>query len=93
MATRHFTRLCAVLSRIVFFCRFLRSVLRFSALLGRRINISSFPNFYGFGSSDRPGFYFVDSVVFHHCGDVELGLVNADQEHIGYYAVGDIVIK
>lgn len=96
MAISYFTRLR------VFFCAFFNK-LGFSlpgsspgqfsqvislALCGRRIFVSNFPALAP-GFSEPPGWYFVDSLVFHHTGFIEIGLGVADVE---YYDISTIEI-
>jgi hypothetical protein len=99
MAISHFTRLCAFFRRsihqasLTFFYRNKQAtffqVLSLS-LCGRSVYVSKFP-FLVLGFSLSPGFYFVDSVIHHHTGDIELGLEDTDGT-IEYYSISDIEI-
>lgn len=102
MAISYFTRAC---SRLSVFFRFPRLdslgflgrsvyVSRFHSFLDRHANvIASLPEARSFDFStlsDAPGWYAVDSVVFHRGGGIEIGLeIGGDVE---YYDLSDIEI-
>jgi hypothetical protein len=99
MATCHFTRLCALLRAFLrrFFLKAAYSYTSSQVIalkaVGQHINVTAFPDYHGLGMTDPAGLYFVDSVVFHHTGQIELGLLNNEQDHVGYYDFDDLVIS
>jgi hypothetical protein len=97
MAIVHFTRLCAFFraffNKLGLSLAYRSSPDQFSqvvslALCGRRIFVSNFPALVP-GLSEPPGWYFVDSLVFHHTGFIEIGLGIIDVE---YYDISAIEI-
>jgi hypothetical protein len=97
MTTLNFTSLRAFLRRFFYkaACFYasehLAQIIALKAV-GQHITVKKFPDYHGLGMTHPAGRYFVDSVVLHHTGQIELGLSNTDQEHIDYYDFNDLAI-
>ena len=98
MAIRYFTHLCAFLRRSLNqaglslayrYCPTFKQVSLLN-ICGQSVYVSKFPPF-ALGISDTPGWYFVDSVIYYHSGQVDLGL-EITPGNIEFYSFSDIEI-
>ncbi|MFZ2169328.1 MAG: hypothetical protein WAW61_06765 [Methylococcaceae bacterium] len=58
---------------------------------GRLVYVSKFPTMF-LGYSESPGWYFVDSFVFLHTGDLEIGL-EIELGSVEYFSVSELEIS
>lgn len=87
MAISYFTHLCAFLRR---FNPYTFKQVSLLNVCGQSVYVSKFPPF-ALGVSDAPGWYFVDSVIYYHSGQVDLGL-EITPGNIEFYPFSDIEI-
>jgi hypothetical protein len=83
MTTYNFTNFFLRVAFSLRFCLLARLVA--VQVVGKQLCISAFPDFCGFASLYQAGFYRIDSVVVHESGQIEIGLTDSENQHIGYF--------